>query len=113
MKRMWSKDELGGSIYQHLITIKDGNEDFTGTFLLFSSSATPISTAMAIPTGIVLQGLGEVLINGESTSSSYVIRNSNKITFKGILIDNGEYKETEQAVNLNYDFIVSDVVTKI
>lgn len=91
MKRMWSKDELGGAIYQHLITIRgaQGSPYVSGTFLLLSSSPTPINSENAIPMGLAMNGLGSTQIDGSTSLEGYGIKDSEEnIVFKGV-IDTG------------------------
>lgn len=116
---MWSKDELGGAIYQHLITIKGatGPASVSGTFLLISTSSTPINSESVLPVGLAMNGLGATTIDSLLSLEGYGIKQSNgNIVFKGI-VDGGSggIQEASHTINTSdygsHSF--TDVVTKI
>lgn len=119
MKRMWSKDELGGSIYQHLITIKGGTGPaiVSGTFLLISASSTPINSESVLPVGLAMNGLGSTTINSALSLEGYGIKQANgNIVFKGIVdAGSGGTQETSYTITTsNYgSHSFTDVVSKI
>ena len=116
MKRMWSKEEIGGSVYQHLIEIGGPSVSITGTFLLFSSSSTPINSASALSEGLVMNGLGATNIDGSLSLEGYGVKQANgNIVFKGIVDAGGSITETTDTITpSNYEmYSFNDVVSQI